>query len=133
MKPLRIAALALLVVLAVPNHSAEPGSMTLEQLKSRIPFASWSGHVDAKALQESRRIYSDTLSALIQIGPNKPKDKYIPVLNRYIEEFNRIDEKYEFIMTIEREDICDQLRAILDVLKLPGISDCDDLPAVRDW
>jgi hypothetical protein len=107
--------------------------VTLEKLQAETPFSSWEGHVSPEALGESRLIYTSTLSKLAEIGPGKPEDVYIPVLNRYIEEFNRIDEEYEFIETIEREDICEQLGKILDVLKIPGIAECDDLPAERNW
>lgn len=107
--------------------------MTLEQLQANTPFSSWEGHVDSKALGESRLIYKTTLSNLMQVGLGQPKEIYIPLLNRFIEEFNRIDEEYEFIETIEREDICEHLEQILDILNLPGVGECDDLPAVRNW
>jgi len=84
-------------------------------------------------LVSRRLIYKTTLSKLILIGTGKPKDTYIPTLSKYIEEFNRIDEKYEFINTIEREDICEHIEEILDVLNLPGVKECDDLPAARNW
>jgi hypothetical protein len=133
MNTLRCLAFVLLIIIATPNYSAERASMTLEQLQAKSPFASWVGHVNPKALEESRLIYRATLSKLILIGTGKPKETYIPVLSKYIEEFNRIDEKYEFIETIEREDICEHLAEILVVLKLPGIKECDDLPAERNW
>ena len=123
----------LLLSFVTPILSAAGTPMTLEQLQAKTPFLTWEGHVNPKALGESRLIYKSTLSKLIQAGLGKPKDTYIPLLNSYIEEFNRIDEKYEFIETIEREDICEQLEQILDILKLPGIGECDDLPAVRNW
>jgi hypothetical protein len=107
--------------------------MTLEQLQAKTPFSSWEGHVNSEALEESRVIYKATLSKLVQVGLGKPKDTYVPLLNRYVEEFNRIDEDYAFIETIEREDICEHLAEILDILQLPGIEECDDLPAVRNW
>lgn len=107
--------------------------MTLEQLQAKTPFSSWAGHVNPKVIDASRLIYKTTVSRLVQIGIGKPKDTYIPVLNKYIEEFNRIDEEYEFIETVEREDICEQLGEILGILKLPGVEECDDLPAVRNW
>ncbi len=107
--------------------------MTLERLQAKTPFSSWEGHVNPRALDESRLIYKTTLSKLVQIGVGKPKDTYLPPLNNYIEEFNRIDEKYEFIETIEREDICEHLVEILGVLQLAGVEECDDLPAVRNW
>jgi hypothetical protein len=133
MNTLRILAFAILTSFATPNYSAEPAPMTLEQLQARIPFSSWVGHVSPKALEESRLIYKETLSKLILTGAGRSTDSYIPALNKYIEEFNRIDEKYEFIETVEREDICESLEEILDVLQLPGIEECDDLPAVRNW
>ena len=133
MSPLRRLAFLLILSFVTANFSAAGPPMTLEQLQAKTPFSSWEGHVNPKALGESRLIYKSTLAELVQIGLGRPKDAYIPVLNRYIEEFNRIDEEYEFIETIEREDICEHLEQVLDILKLPGIEECDDLPAVRDW
>ena len=133
MTSLRLLAFPLMLSFVTPNLSAAGLPMTLELLQAKTPFSSWEGHVNPKALGESRLIYKTTLSKLVQVGLGKPKDAYIPYLNRYIEEFNRIDEEYEFIETIEREDICEHLAQILDVLKLPGIGECDDLPAVRNW
>ena len=133
MTSLRILVFPLLLSSVTQIVLAAGPPMTLEQLQAETPFTSWEGHVDPKAIGESRHIYKTTLSKLIQAGPGKSKDTYIPLLNRYIEEFNRIDEEYEFIATIEREDICEHLVQILDILNLPGIQECDDLPAVRNW
>ena len=130
---LRFLVFLLLLSFVTPNFSATGSPMTLEQLQAKTPFSSWEGHINSKALGESRLIYTTTLSKISQVGLGKPKDVYIPLLNRYIEEFNRIDEEYEFIATIEREDICEHLEQILDILKLPGIGECDDLPAERNW
>jgi len=107
--------------------------MTLEQLQANTPFSSWAGHVDPKAIEASRHIYKRTIDMLVRIGTGKPKDSYLPVLNKYIEDFNALDDQYEFIETVEREDICECLAEVLDILKLPDINDCDDLPAVRNW
>ncbi len=107
--------------------------MALETLQEKTPFSSWTGHVDPKALEQSRDIYKSVVSKLVQIGLGKPRETYIPVLIQYIEDFNLLDEKHEFIETIEREDIWEHLDEILGILKLPGLRDCDDLPAARNW
>ncbi|HEV7606691.1 MAG TPA: hypothetical protein VGO61_05105 [Steroidobacteraceae bacterium] len=133
MSTLRFIVFAFLVAFSTPNHSVERKQMSLEELQTKIPFSSWAGHVNSKALDASREIYKTTLSKLVQIGIGKPKDSYIPVLSKYIEDFNRIDERYEFIETIEREDICEHLGEILAILKLPGVEECDDLPVERNW
>jgi hypothetical protein len=56
-------------------------------------------------------------------------------LERYVERFNELDRAHgPFIMTIEREDICECFGEIADVVGLDGIKECDDLPnVVRDW
>jgi hypothetical protein len=107
--------------------------MTLEELQRKTPFTSWEGSVDADALDASRRAYATLMTQLVALGPEQPADAYLPALNGYIEEFNRLDEEFEFIETIEREDICECLQDVLDVLDLPDIGECDDLPAVRNW
>jgi hypothetical protein len=133
MRALRLVVFAVLLSLAPVELFAAKPTMSLENLRARKPFSSWEGHVNPKALDKSRRIYKSTVSKIVQIGLGKSRGAYLPVLNRYIEEFNRIDNKFEFIETIEREDICEHLAQILGLLKLPGIAECDDLPAVRNW
>jgi hypothetical protein len=131
MSVLRQTIVVALVAACIAN-AGEPSS-TLEQLQKKQPFTSWVGMTDTKAVQESTMIYQATLSSLIRVGPGKPAASYMPFLNGYIEEFNRLDAQYHFIETVEREDICERLVEILTVLKLPGIQSCDDLPAVRNW
>jgi hypothetical protein len=133
MRALRFLVFAALLSLAPIELFAAKPPMTLEGLQATKPFSSWEGHVNPRALDESRRIYKSTVSKLVQIGLGKSRGAYLPVLNRYIEEFNRIEDKYEFIETIEREDICENLSQILGLLKLQGVAKCDDLPAARNW
>jgi hypothetical protein len=126
-----LAATTLLTICSITN-ATEP-SMTLEQLQKRQPFSSWIGMTDTKAVQASTLIYQATVSSLIRIGLGKPSASYMPTLNGYIEEFNRLDAQYHFIETVEREDICERLAEIVVILKLPGTKGCDDLSAVRNW
>jgi hypothetical protein len=124
----------LLAAIAGASLATPPGpTMTLELLQKRTPFESWRGYAPEPAIAASQQIYRATLASLVKIGAGKSKDAYMPTLNRYIEEFNRIDEEFRFIETVEREDICERLAEILAILALPGINDCDDVEAVRDW
>ena len=78
-------------------------------------------------------MHADTLSKLIALGLGKPESAYAPILGDYIAQFNRLNEQYEFVDTIEREDICEHMGEILDMLQLPSYQECDDLPVARDW
>jgi hypothetical protein len=115
------------------THLANRTSMLLEEFQAKTPFSTWVQHVNPMALGESRRIYKTMIAELAQLSDKHSKDAYIQVLSRYIEDFNQADEKHQFISTIEREDICEHLEEVLDVLKLSGIDECDDLPVARDW
>lgn len=133
MKTNRVVAVLLGMLGSTAAVAVEPASSALRQLQAQVPFVSWEGHVIPAAIAESRLIYKTTVSKIIDIGTGKPKQTYLPVLNGYIEGFNRVDEKYEFIETDEREEICERLAEILAVLSLPGVRNCDDLTAARDW
>src|SRR6185503_20845331 len=111
MKILRTFVAASFLTTCCVANSGE-ASATLEKLQKTQPFSTWIGMTDTKAVQASNLIYQATLSSLIRIGAGKPSSSYLPVLNGYIEEFNRLDAQYHFIETIEREDICERLAEI---------------------
>jgi hypothetical protein len=108
---------------------------SLLTLRDKKPFESWEGFVDSRLIEESRRVYKDTIVALLGLEDNASAEERIRILERYVERFNELDEIHDhFIYTIEREDICECFGQIADVLALEGIRECDDLPNVgRDW
>jgi hypothetical protein len=131
--PRLLCALLFAAIAGVSLATPTGPKVTLELLQKRTPFESWRGYAPEPAIAASQQIYQSTLASLVRIGTGKSKNAYMPTLNRYIEEFNRIDEEFQFIETVEREDICERLGEILAVLALPGIDDCDDVEAVRNW
>ncbi|MCE9533400.1 MAG: hypothetical protein K8T89_20090 [Planctomycetes bacterium] len=105
--------------------------ITLEKLKKVKFFNEWQGHVPAAALRESRSLIREAVEALIGLGRKPTKKLALPIVRLCIEGFNGLDEKYEFISTIEREDILDQID---EVLRVAGAKNYDDwADGFRDW
>ena len=105
--------------------------MTLPQLKKVAYFSNWNDYVPAAAIRESRKLIREAIAALIGIGPKPTKKLAQPIVRRCIEGFNLLDKKHEFIATIEREDIMEQIYQVLDVA---GLKDHEDWAGRgRDW
>jgi hypothetical protein len=107
----------------------------LPTLRDKNTFESWEGFVDSRIIEESRRVYKDTIESLLGLEDNASAEERVRILERYVERFNELDKIHgHFIYTIEREDICEYFGQIADILGLEGIRECDDLPNVaRDW
>ncbi len=107
-----------------PRASApsEPPPPTLDELAARSFFESWRGHVESSDLKKSRQILK-ALHRTLAKG-----DDAEAAIQTAVEAFNAID---DFIMTIEREDICD---ALWLYGRSAGIDDPQDLiDEHRDW
>ncbi len=107
---------------------------TLKEMQNKTPFEGWRGFVDGEALEDSEALYSDTVQALIDLGPTPGREACLEILGRYVDAFNALDDKYGgFIETIERENICDTVANLALACGLPDIG-CDDVPGEgRDW
>jgi hypothetical protein len=66
------------------------------------------------------------------VGPDAPEPVRFDEIRHSVERFNALDEEQEpFIMTIEREDICDLLNELAELI---GLDDYDEaICAGRDW
>jgi len=108
---------------------------SLSTLRNKNTFESWEGFVDSRIIEESRRVYKDTIESLLGLENNASAEERLRILERYVERFNELDKIHgHFIYTIEREDICEYFGQIADILGLGGVRECDDLPNVaRDW
>ncbi|WP_020470039.1 hypothetical protein [Zavarzinella formosa] len=105
--------------------------MTLEKLKKATFFSNWNGAVPAAAIRESRKLIREAVEALIALGPKPTKKLSQAIVRRCVEGFNGLDEKHEFITTIEREDIIEQID---EALRVAGLKDYDDwADRWRDW
>ncbi len=101
---------------------SEPPPPTLGELAKRTFFESWEGEVEAKDLKRSRQILKRLHRALAEGGDPEV------AIQTAVESFNAID---HFIMTIEREDICD---ALWLYGRSAGIDDPQELvDRHRDW
>jgi hypothetical protein len=104
---------------------------TLEDLRQQTPFPGWAGYVGPSALRGARRIIRATIDALIALGPDAPEPARLDEIRHCVQRFNALDADEGFIMTIEREDICE---LIDEVAELVGLEDYDeDLDGDRDW
>jgi hypothetical protein len=113
------------------EEKKQRASMTLEKLYKVRFFANWEEFVSPSAVRESRKIIRDTIGALIRLGKPLTKKSASPILKECTEQFNRLDQKRQFITTIEREDICEVIDRIIHVARLRG---CDTLvDQWRDW
>ena len=107
----------------------------LSALRNKKAFQSWEGSVDSGIIEESRRVYEETIDSLLGLGEDASAEERLRILEQYVQRFNELDSAHDqFIATIEREDICECFGQIADVVGLEGINECDDLPNVaRDW
>jgi hypothetical protein len=115
------------------SHAGRDRWMALDLLLKTEKFIGWDGHVKPEALAASRSVYQRTLKRLMLAGPNRPETTYVQILDSYIAQFNRLDKKYRYIHTIEREEICEEIEQVMSILELEGYEECDDLSVARDW
>ncbi len=104
---------------------------TLASLAKKKFFSAWKGDVPAAALRGSKELLVELVQGLISLGEKPTKKLARPLVKKCLQAFNRLDEAHEFIATIEREDILQEVFGALDAAGLP---DCDAWGEEwRDW
>lgn len=106
-------------------------SMTLEKLAKHRFFPDWGSMPSKKATDQSRKIMQRTVAELASIGKGASEEARMAVLQGCIEAFNDLDEKLEFIMTDEREDICAEFEILVHACGLGKYEDLAD--RWREW
>jgi hypothetical protein len=101
---------------------------TLEEMRGQPAFPGWAGYVEPAFLREARRIIRETIDALIALGPDASEPARIDEIRHCIERFNALDEDID---TIEREDICELIGEIADLIDLDDYEEA--LTGARDW
>jgi hypothetical protein len=106
--------------------------VTLEALRDKQRFASWEGFVSKGALQATRKVFHDTVDALIALGPEAAEPAVLDVLRGCIESLNALDSQYGgFIETIERENLCAEFD---EIVSASGLGHYDALAdRWREW
>jgi len=106
-------------------------SVTLQDLRTHQFFANWKDYPPPKAIRASRKMMTDTVEDLMELGANALKEERMAILQRCIESFNRLEAQLQFIETIERDDICEEFEAIVHACGLGRHKDLAD--NWRDW
>jgi hypothetical protein len=92
-------------------------------------FQDWP--ISARKQAACWRNLAATLDALIALGPRGSEDAARDLLRRCVQKFNRLDQRDQFICTIEREELCEMLYEIGDLCGLPA--DEEYVDEWRDW
>jgi len=101
---------------------------SFEEIRKR-PFKGWETFVDSDALRASRAAVRETINTLLALGPDAAAPLKMNLLHGLIEQFNAIDDGW--ISTIEREDICELVYELADLV---GLEDYEEaLTSRRDW
>ncbi|MFK7776891.1 MAG: hypothetical protein QM501_02055 [Gimesia sp.] len=112
------------------RHQRKLKRAKLEKLAKHTFFPKWN-YPSKKAITASRKLMDDTVRELIKLGKSASESDRLQVLQSCIESFNQLDEKWEFIETVEREDICREFEAIVYACGLGSYESLAD--EWRDW
>jgi hypothetical protein len=106
--------------------------LTLERLKKKRRFSEWKGFVSDKIIAACRRIFRETIDSVVELGANPKKRAILAILQRCVERLNELDEQYDyFIMSIERDDLCEEFYEIVHASGLRGYENLAD--QWREW
>jgi len=100
----------------------------LELLRSNRFFESWNGFVPAEKISASEEALRSFLNRLIQSGPTVDEALARAYVDDAVRLFNDLDDGW--IVTTEREDICDR---ISDILAAAGFEPDEDWFCEREW
>lgn len=106
-------------------------NVKLTELATHNFFPNWKGVVLAKLADKSRQIMKSAVENLIALGSLPSKKDRLSVLQSCIESFNELNEKQQFIETVERDDICEEFEAIVHACGLGRHKNLAD--RWRDW
>jgi hypothetical protein len=102
--------------------------ITLDELRGRRFFPNWREYPPPKAVRASRKLMTNTVENLLELGPGASERERIAVLQQCIESFNELDVEMQFI---EREDICEEFEALVHACGLGHHEELAD--RWRDW
>ncbi|GAA2811667.1 hypothetical protein GCM10010452_45100 [Crossiella cryophila] len=103
------------------------------------PLRDWDGRPDISAAlyQESITQFKQTRRAVLAVLADPGADRrtrLVEIGREYGEKFNELDERGEFIMTVEREELFDALAQIVGEQQQEALDLlCEGVELVRDW
>lgn len=105
---------------------------TLGELRTKRRFPGWKDFAPDKATPAARKIFHDTVDALIALGDTPAEPAALAVLQRCIERLNALDDKHGgFIETTIREELCEEFDELVQAC---GLGAHEDLSGRwREW
>jgi hypothetical protein len=106
-------------------------SVTLAQLRDKERFATWEGSISDELLIVCRHVFQETIDSLLEFEGKLPKKRMVAALRECVLRLNDLDAEHEFIETVEREDLCQEIDEIAHACGFPkevGVAD-----RWRDW
>lgn len=91
-------------------------------------FSNWEDSIDPEIIQVSEYIIESLIKELKDSVNNAEK-----ILEKSVLAFNKLDEKKQFIYTIEREDICEKLIEIAEEFNIEASVAEGIIDTTRDW
>lgn len=91
---------------------------SLQDLRKKKFFPRWKNFAMPVAIRESRRIFRETIDALIPLDPPRNKKKVLEVLKKCVEQLNEMERKHECLATIECDDLVTELMELFEVCRL---------------
>lgn len=98
---------------------------SLHEKRRATPLRGWTGSRESEEVRLARRILRDLMDELIALEDDGDEVTRFDAFCRAVNRFNDTD----FIDTLEREEICEEL---LDLADLVGLTDYD-VASWRDW
>ena len=103
----------------------------LQAYSQKVILASWDGEVRENAVEATRKIFREFTNTLIALGSDPPVSSIASAFTTCVRHLNALDMEDQFICTIEREDLCEELWKVGDICGVP--ESVDDWIDERDW
>ena len=104
------------------------GPAALRQLRGQRFFGGWGEFDSADRVEASEAILHHLIDDLLALGPDPTEAAARLAVEECVRRFNALDDGW--ICTIEREDICEQIRRVVDACGF----DCQEAWLdERDW
>src|ERR1700722_1143623 len=104
---------------------------SLEKLKEHEAFSSWEGTWSSDIVDPCRAILHTAIDELRNLPKDAIDEVKKAVITSAVIKFNDLNDAHdEFIETIEREDIAEEL---LQIAEAAGLNPDEDLLKARNW
>src|SRR5215471_7084978 len=96
-------------------------------------FAHWDGFVPPVLVSKAEEAIRRLIDRLVALGTEPTREQVQEAIDGCVLHFNNLDKSWQhsWICTIEREDICEELRTLVDLCGYDGSE--EDWIRDRDW